>query len=246
MDQPRYLVNGKVFGEHDSDLQAALARLHDMPLRPKCLCVRGGVEMCIAKYSDYVLRRMPEQGSLHHPTCPHYEIPARDSGFGQVLGEAIIERSPDVVELRLDFPLTRRVGRGSSSGEPKAPAEVRIARKKLSLRGLLHFLWERAGFNRWYPRMQGKRTYWVLRTYLLQVAQGVETKGLRLSERLFIPETFTPEKANEIAERREKALSILLSPNEAVQSEVLVARLRRHRRIGGDRRMVTHWVQVFA
>src|ERR1700720_2528958 len=99
-------------------------------------------------------KRLPDTGAEHRPTCLSYELPATESGLGEVLGEAIIERGPDGVELRLDFPLTRCIGRSFATAGSKPSGEVTVARKQLSLRGLLHYLWERAGFNRWYPRMQ--------------------------------------------------------------------------------------------
>jgi hypothetical protein len=101
--------------------------------------------------------------------------------------------------------------------------DVMVARKKLSLRGLLHYLWERAGFNRWYPRMQGKRSYWVLHKFLLQACEEVETKGLRLSERVFIPEHFVLERAAAITQRRKEALSILSSPDAQLQFKMMIA-----------------------
>ena len=143
--------------------------------------------------------------------------------MGEVLGEAIIERGQEGVELRLDFPLTRRIGRSFAAADPQPPAEVTVARKQLSLRGLLHYLWERAGFNRWYPRMQGKRSYWVLRKFLLQASEEVETKGLRLTERVFIPEQFSLDQAAEIAQRRDEALSILLSPDAGLHFKMMIA-----------------------
>jgi hypothetical protein len=89
----------------------------------------------------------------------------------------------------------------------------------------LHYPWERAGagFNRWYPRMQGKRSYWVLRKFLLQASKEVETKGLRLAERVFIPESFSRDHVAEIARRREAALSILLSPDADVHFKMMIA-----------------------
>jgi hypothetical protein len=125
--------------------------------------------------------------------------------------------------LRLDFPLTRRVGCSFAATSPKSPAEVTVVRTQLSLRGLLHYLWERAGFNRWYPRMQGKRSYLVLRKFLLKACEEVETKGLRLTERVFIPENFSREQAAEVARRHKAALSILLSPEADLQFKMMVA-----------------------
>ena len=223
MDDQRYLINGRIFAAHDPGLQQALARIYGTPARPRCLCVGEGVEMYVSKLNEFVIKRMPDTGPQHRPTCPSYELPASESGLGELLGEAIIERVPDGVELRLDFPLTRRIGRSFATAHPKSPGEVTVARKTLSLRGLLHYLWERAGFNRWYPRMQGKRSYWVLRKFLLQASEEVETKGLRLAERVFIPENFSRNQMGEIARRREAALSILLSSDADVHFKIMIA-----------------------
>jgi hypothetical protein len=222
MDEQRYLINGRIFAAHDPGLQEALARIHGTPARPRCLCIAEGVEMYVSKFSDFVIKRMPETSAEHRPTCPSYELPASESGLGEVLGEAIIERGQEGVELRLDFPLTRRVGRSFAAASPQSPTEVTVVRKALSLRGLLHYLWERAGFNRWYPRMQGKRSYWVLRKFLLQASEEVETKGLRLAERIFIPEHFSLDRAAEIAQRREEALSILLSADAHLHFKMMI------------------------
>ncbi len=89
------------------------------------------------------------------------------------------------------------------------------AHKQLSLRGLLHYLWERAGFNRWYPAMEGKRSYGVVRKYLLQACEEIETKGLRLAERVFMPEPFVAERAAEIASGHRAALALLARESHA-------------------------------
>src|SRR5208282_237534 len=223
MDEQRYLINGRIFAAHDPGLQGALARVHGTPARPRCLCTAEGVEMYVSKFGDFVIKRMPETGAEHRPTCPSYELPASESGLGEVLGGAIIEHGQEGVELRLDFPLTRRIGHSVAIADRKLPAEVTVARKQLSLRGLLHYLWERAGFNRWYPRMQGKRSYWVLRKFLLQASEEVTTKGLRLAERVFIPENFSREQAAEIAQRHDEALSILLSHDPGLHFKMMIA-----------------------
>src|SRR5579862_3077653 len=223
MDEQHYLVNGTIFAARDPMLQEALARVHGTAARPRCLCIAAGVEMYVSKFKDYVIKRMPETAMEHRPTCPSYEPPASESGLGDVLGEAIIERGAEGVEVRLAFPLIRRTGRSFAITDPRSLGEVTVARKTLSLRGLLHYLWQRAGFNRWYPRMQGKRSYWVLRKFLLQASEGVETEGLRLAERVFIPEHFSREHAAEIAERRDHALSVLLSPSPDLHFKMMIA-----------------------
>jgi hypothetical protein len=223
VEEQKYLINGKVYAPHDPGLQEALARVYSTLVRPRCLCVDGGVEMYVSKFQDFVIKRMPESGTEHAPTCPSYELPPSESGLGQLLGEAIINRGTNGVELRLGFPLTRYYGRSGAYRPPEASQEVAVARKRLSLRGLLHYLWEQAGFNRWYPRMQGRRSYIVLRKFLLQACEDVETKGLHLSERVFIPEPFVLEHAAEIAQRHRDALSPLLSAERQLQFKMMIA-----------------------
>ena len=222
MDEQRFLINGKVYEPHDPGLQEALARVYGTPARPRCLCTEGGVEMYVSKFHEFVIKRMPESGNGHALTCPSNDLQASESGIGQLLGEAIIERGSGDVELRLGFPLTRRLGRAASVRDAPSTSDVTVARKQLSLRGLLHFLWERAGFNRWYPGMHGKRSYAVLRKFLLQACDGVETKGLQLSERVFVPEPFSVERANEISRRRKEALSALLAPDTNTQFGMMI------------------------
>ena len=223
VEEQRYLINGKVYAPHDPGFQEALARIYGTPARPRCLCVVGGVEMYVSKFQDFVIKRMPESGTEHAPTCPSYELPPNESGLGQLLGEAIIERGADAVELRLDFPLTQCPGRGRAFRLPETPREVPVARKQLSLRGLLNYLWGQAGLKRWYPRMQGKRSYGVVRKFVLQACEEVETKGLRLAERVFIPEPFVLDHAAEIAKRHREALSLLLSANRQLEFKMMIA-----------------------
>ena len=223
VEEQRYLVNGKVYAPHGPGLQEALARIYGTPARPRCLCVDGGVEMYVSKFQDFVIKRMPESGTEHAPTCPSYVLPPKESGIGELLGEAIIDRGADGVELRLDFPLTRYHGRSRAYRLDEAREEVAVARKQLSLRGLLHYLWEQAGFNRWYPRMQGKRSYAVVRKFLLRACEPIETKGLRLSERVFIPEAFQLDHAAQIARRHREALSLLSSQEGQLQFKMMIA-----------------------
>jgi hypothetical protein len=222
MDEQRYLINGRAFSAQDPALQDELARVYGTPIRPRCLCVPAGIEMYVSRFDEFVIKRMPETGDEHCPTCPSYELPANESGLGEMLGKATIERGSDVVELRLGFPLTRRAGR-SAACELKSPTQLTVAQKKLGLRGLLHYLWERGGFNRWYPRMQNKRSYWVLRKHLIQACDEVEAKGLRLSKRVFIPETFALDQVTAIARRRAEAMSILVSPASDARFNMIIA-----------------------
>lgn len=218
----RYSINGHIVGPDDPRFQDLLANCYNGSTRPRCLCAPGGVDMYVARFKSFVVKRMPGTGEQHHPTCPSYEPASGESGLGELLGEAIFERTPELIEVRLDFPLTRRLGRPFSPGAPSEKTEVSAARRKLGLRGLLHLLWERAGFNRWYPKMEGKRYWGVVRKHLMAAAQEIQTKGARLDERVFIPEPFRLENATAIARRRAADLSVLLSPSEDVQFKMMV------------------------
>lgn len=219
MDGQRFFIQGRTYGETDPLLQEALARVYDSAERPRCMCVQGGVEMYVAHHRLFVTKRMPGSGTQHHPTCSSYESEPQQSGLGELLGEAIIEHSPESVELRVDFPLARTCGPGRrvAAIEPGDPSEVTATRRRMSLRALMHFLFERAGFNRWTPAMEGKRNQGVLHKYLTEAADDVITKGLPLSERLYVPEPFSEATQAQTAKRRREKLAILHTEQESAQ-----------------------------
>ena len=70
--------------------------------------------------------------------------------------------------------------------------------------------------------MQGTRPYAVLRKVLLQACDQINTKGLRLSERVFMPEAFALDAAAEIAKRHRKALSVLWQSDSSRQFKMMV------------------------
>ena len=223
LELTRYSISGRTYTCADPQLQDGLSRVYGASERPRCMCVPGGVEMYIAKHADYVVKRMPDTGHLHHPTCPSFEPEPGSSGLSELIGEAIIEHSPDQVEVRTDFAMSRMPGRAVPRGEALPdPAEIHAPRKRMSLRALLHYLYERAGFNRWYPAMEGRRNQGVLHKYLCEASKGVLLKGATLEERLYVPEPFRSEFKEEIGERRRRKLALLLSPEDAVQFKMAI------------------------
>lgn len=217
MEEQRFFIKGCTYSATDARLQEALARIYEAPERPRCLCIRGGVDMYVAKHRQYLVKRMPGTGTRHHPSCASYDPEYGQSGLGELRGESVIEHSPESIELRVDFPLARMPGRAIPRGESVPPAEIKAARRRMSLRAVMHYLFERAGFNRWAPAMEGKRTQGVIHKYLLEAAAEIEVKGVRLSERLYVPEPFSEERKVAIAERRRNKLAILWTPEDAVQ-----------------------------
>jgi len=209
METQRFTIKGRVIAADDPQLQVALAQVYDTPERPRCLCVPGGVEMYVALHRLFVVKRMPESGSTHHPECPSYEPELQQSGLGELVGEAVLESEPGRVELRVDFPWTRVTGRGVPRGDPQDVSEVAVPGRRMTLRALMHFLFERAGFNRWSPAMAGKRNQGVVRKYLLEAAEEIMVKGVPLAERLYVPESFNESAKAEAAQRRREKLAVL-------------------------------------
>jgi hypothetical protein len=223
MDAAKYFIRGVTLLATDPGLQEALSKVYDSSERPRCMCVRGGVEMYIAKHGEYVVKRMPGTGDMHHPTCQSFEPEPGLSGLGELVGEAIVEHNPDHVEIRTDFPFSRVSGkampRGEANGEPPA---VNAPRKRMSLRAVLHFLYHRAGLNRWYPAMEGRRSQGVIKKYLELAAAGVTLKGETLDKRLYVPEPFRVADKEEIGERRRRKLAMLLSPGDDVAYKMAI------------------------
>jgi Protein of unknown function (DUF1173) len=180
-----YEVGGQRFDFASLGFAEAIANANAAHQRPRCMCLREsheGVEMYVARLAGanggYIVKRMPNTGSHHAPDCPSYEPPAEFSGLGQVLGSAITE-DPATGEttLKLDFPLTKMPGR--SQLPPVVGNSDRVAANgtKLSLRGLLHYLWDQAELTRWQSGFVGKRSWATVRRKFVQAALHKSAQG---------------------------------------------------------------------
>lgn len=208
-EQQRFIVRGQVYGVDDAGLQEALAAVYGSEERPRCDCVPGGIEMYVARHHHLVAKRMPGTRARHHPLCPSYELQEHESGLGALMGQAVLPHGEDQVVLRVNFALSRASPRAQGPREPGEAAAVDTHSNQMSMRALMHYLFEQAGFNRWYPAMQGRRHQGTLHKYLLEAATRIQVKGLPLSERLYVPEPFVPERKDAIAQRRRQHLAFL-------------------------------------
>ena len=205
--RPQYLVAGQRLSAGDPALQdflEAAYRGRTLGERPRCLCTITGAEMYVTRIGGaFHLKRMPGHGVDHAWSCPSYAPPVELSGLGQVLGAAIQEDPLEgVTSLKLGFSLSK-VGRRSPALTETGEAETATSSgSRLSLRGLLHYLWEEAGFNSWTPAMSGKRSWPVVRKFLLAGVERKRCRGTPLSESLFIPEPWDEARKVEIAARR--------------------------------------------
>ncbi|MCA1493184.1 DUF1173 domain-containing protein [Sinorhizobium alkalisoli] len=204
----KFVIGDRVLDERDRELQTLLPHAYDQRLRPMCMCTVSPVPMYIARMDDqYLIKRMPLSGRDHDPACPSYEPPYELSGLGPLIGTAIQIDASGKAGLKLDFSLTKR-GPRSAPTAPTEPSEpgIRSEPKKLSLKAMLHYLWEAGELTEWRSTWAGRRGWGRVRTSLINAASQMTTRGVPLSDMLYVPELFQPEDKDGIAARRAAAL----------------------------------------
>ncbi|MCX4151048.1 MULTISPECIES: DUF1173 domain-containing protein [Paraburkholderia] len=219
-----YLIDGRKFSDADHGLQAALARVHHSAQRPLCLCTHPGVPMYVAKVDGHFqIKRMPDSGARHAAECESFEPPAALSGLGEVLGHAIKEDVNDgLTTLRLDFALNKIAGRAPPAPSGAEPGSIKAESAKLTIRSLLHYLWDSAHLTHWNPRMAGKRSWATVHKYLLRASEGNVTKGMQLASTLYVPEPFYLDRKAEIVQRRAALISAADKSNRPGQKLFIV------------------------
>lgn len=170
--------------------------------------------MYIAQVGDqYIVKRMPLSGGGHDPSCSSYEPPDELSGLGMLIGSAIqVDPESGTAALKLDFRLSKVGARSAPAAGAVGSDSVVGDTKKLSLRGLLHYLWHEAELTVWTSRWAGKRYWWNIRWHLVEAARQMTVKGGLLSEILFVPEPFRSADKAAIEQRRAEALASALPP----------------------------------
>ncbi|MDL2339579.1 MAG: DUF1173 domain-containing protein, partial [Pseudomonadota bacterium] len=224
-----YKVGGQRFEPTSRGFVEAIANAHATHDRPRCMCLVEGVEMYVARLTDgFIVKRMPNTGSHHAPDCPSYEPPAEASGLGQVLGSAITE-DPTTGEttLKLDFSMSKIAGRSAMPTAGGDSDSVASSGTKLSLRGLLHYLWDQADLTRWQPGFAGKRTWGTVRKHLLLAAENKVARGDSLRARLYIPEVFSVDQRDAISARRMAQWSqAIAAPGKPQHLMLLIAEVK--------------------
>ncbi len=170
-------------------------------------------DVCRADRQPYVIKRMPLSGGEHDPACESYESPYALSGLGSLMGSAIqLNAESGTAALKLDFSLSKTGSRATPVPGDGGSASVTADQKKLSLRGLVHYLWHEAELTVWTSRWAGKRHWWNVRWHLLEAARQMTVKGGLLSDILFVPEPFRADSKDAIEQRRSTALAATLPP----------------------------------
>jgi hypothetical protein len=186
-----YAIEGRRFQAGDRGYEPTLAVAHERRIRPLCLCTAPGVPVYISHVNGaFRLKRMPLTASRHAVECVHFEP------------RATAMRTPRTETTVLQVPATRstRLRVAFSLFDGDASAETRTGRShgrtgegvetRLSLRGLMQFLWREAELTRWCPAFAGKRSWTVVRNHLLRGAKHKILQGEDLPDALFLPEAF--------------------------------------------------------
>jgi hypothetical protein len=224
------LYGHRITHTNNSDVQQLLAAAHTDRVRPLCMCRPDGVAMYVAKIGPdkYVIKRMPDSGLAHTHRCASYLPPEELSGLGQVLGSAITEEADSgLTAIKLGFRMSKAeraapVGAGSGGVADSVAADP----NRLTLRAVLHYLWQEADLATWSPGMAGKRNWRIVSWYLRQAARGKFTKGKPLATKLYVPEPFNLEKKTEIAVRRLSAWAPMQHYGSAQQFMMLIGELK--------------------
>lgn len=235
-----YTFKAGTFAPTDPQWSEIVAAAYEAQERPVCECGGDRPGMAIARFNgDYYLRRLPGTGLAHDPQCPSFEPPIELSGLGELRGSALLPQDDGTVDLKLGFSLSVGSGRkGPTPGEKKDPISAKAPRAKLSLRALLHHLWEQAELTVWHPAMAGKRNWFIVRREILAAAGQNMVQKAPLTERLFVPEPWRKEGQEQLAARRSQfmldlrkraatgeAVGMVLAPLNTIERSGMTDRL---------------------
>lgn len=201
-------VAGSVVDDvHDPAAQEVLSRAKAERVRPLCLCQSPGVEMYIAAGgSDLVVKRMPGTAAEHDHRCRSWLPPHELSGYGAVAEQSIVDNPNDgTTALRLGFSLSKLGNRAAPEPSGSPSDTVHSDGNKLSLRAVLHYLWDEAELTSWHPGFAGHRSWTVVHRRLRAAVDGKLVRNNPLAPCFYVPEPFSTDRKTEIEQRRIKA-----------------------------------------
>lgn len=192
---------------HSLSSQEVLAAAKSLHVRPLCLCNYPGVPMYIAASGhEFIVKRMPGTAASHDHRCRSWLPPEELSGYGAVAERSIVDNPEDgTTALRLGFSLSKSVGRAAPEPSGTPSDTVQADGNKLSLRAVLHYLWDEAELTRWQPGFAGHRPWAVVYRRLRAAVDGKQVRKNPLGPALFVPEPFSADRKAELEQRRIKA-----------------------------------------
>lgn len=183
---------------------------------------------CRADADTYHLARFPGTGPHHATDCVYWHADPASSGLGAYQQGVVHETDDGEWRIRLRHGLQRRTpGQADDEDAPAQAAQPspggRGAKQpSMKLLGLLHFVWTQAGFNRWSPKMAGKRNLGIVHHHLLDASNSILTGRNRLSRFLLVA---TPQ-ANSAQAKHNRSTAEAASKQS--RRLVVIAPLARH------------------
>lgn len=172
-----------------------------------CLCQSiSPQKLSIRKRGQkYHLARFPHTAHLHKSTCELYIEPDSLSGR-QGYEEGVVQKDLDgATRLKFEFDLylTDATNKAPLLWSTHYQARSSTPGKSVTLLGLMHEIWDQAGFNRWHPHMAGKRPYSVVYKYCQSAIANITGAGRALSDILYMPQPFQAARLRELLHERD-------------------------------------------
>lgn len=226
---PFYVAGDVVDDVHTPAAQELLSRAKAARVRPLCLCQSPGVEMYIACGGpDLIVKRMPGSAAAHDHRCRSWLPPDELSGYGAVAEQSIIDNPTDgTTALRLGFSLSKLGNRAAPEPSGSPSDTVQSDGNKLSLRAVLHYLWDEAELTTWHPGFAEHRPWAVVHRRLRAAVDGKLVRKNPIAPYFYVPEPFSADRKTEIEQRRIKAWAAARrEPGKATKLMIGVAEIK--------------------
>lgn len=206
-----YEINGKTIDLSplkQSEINDLLSPYHKCKdVRIFCLCTTSKQHTVHVsqRYGNYFLIKHAQTGSQHEKLCHHYSLTAREAACMGYSSDVIIgDESGKNITISLDSPL--RLGATEENGGEKVqsyefrPGLRREVLNRMTLLGLLHLIWEKAGLHK-INSYETKESVWLSLRRASSVIRprGHKNLQLGLADMLLLPihaETINQSKRN--------------------------------------------------
>ncbi len=188
-------VDAAAIRHSPEDFQAYLQEARQRFGHALCSCRSPHMKLVIREREGrFFLAAWPNQASSHALDCAFY---SEDRTGANEYAAGAITQDGERTHLALAHPL-REAGRekGVERAKSATPRDRAAPKERLHLWGLLHYLWEQAGLNRWYPGWH--RDWGFVRHGLRRVAQSTTVEGQPLLPNLYVPPVWVPAKQAQI------------------------------------------------
>ena len=159
--------------------------------QPECLCwgSEKPMPLSIARHGkSLIIRRMPMSGPNHHALCPSHGGKDASRAGSRTSSAAVQKPDSGVVDIKLDVPLSTFTG--AALNAPKGRQNGSAAstdRQDMTLLGLMHLIWERAGLNRYSETTNRQKRISHVYAKVIEELGEITIDGAPATDRLFVP-----------------------------------------------------------